>query len=300
MFYGSGVALVTPFKDGKIDEKALTQLIEEQITTGTDFLVPCGTTGESPTLSHEEHDWIIEHSVKIAQGRIKVLAGAGSNSTAEAIRLTQHAKEVGADGTLQITPYYNKPTQDGLLAHFEAIHEAVDLPIVLYNVPGRTSVNLLPETVTQLAKFKNIIGIKEASGSLEQVSQIIEGCSSDFIVLSGEDSLTFPMLSLGVKGAISVTANLVPKLCAEMFHCLGISRHGTQMTKNPNWEKAREIHFKLSEINRTLFIATNPIPIKSALAMTGKIKDELRLPLTSLKGEKRQALENALVNLQLI
>ncbi len=299
MFYGSGVALVTPFKNEKIDEAALTQLIEEQIAAGTDFLVPCGTTGESPTLSHEEHNWVIEHCVKIAQGRIKVLAGAGSNSTAEAIRLAKHAQQVGADGSLQITPYYNKPTQAGLIAHFEAIHNAVDLPMVLYNVPGRTSVNLLPDTVAQLAKLPNIIGIKEASGSLDQISQIIETCSKDFVLLSGEDSLTFPMLSLGVKGSISVTANVVPQLCAQMFQSLGISHQGIK-TENQNWERAREIHFALAELNRVLFIATNPIPVKSALAMMGKIKDELRLPLVSLKGEARQSLEKTLKAMKLI
>ncbi len=290
MFEGSGVALVTPFKNGKVDEQALALLIDEQISSGTDFLVPCGTTGESATLSHEEHDRVVDLTVELAKGRVKVLAGAGSNNTQEAIRLTQHAKNSGADGTLQINPYYNKPTQEGLFRHFEAISKAVDLPMVLYNIPGRTGVNMTPETTARLAKLNGIVGIKEASGSLEQVSRIIEICPKDFTVLSGEDALTFPMLALGARGAISVTANLVPKKCAEMFRA---ARQG-------EWNRARQIHQELAELNRVLFVETNPIPIKTALALMNKMQGDLRLPLVPPSQEHLEQIKRVLKNYGLI
>src|SRR5215831_17782585 len=257
MFEGSGVALVTPFRNGKIDETALTNLIEEQIAGGTKVLIPCGTTGESATLSHEEHNRVIDITVAAAQRRVPVLAGAGSNSTAEAIRFTQHAKRAGADGSLHICPYYNKPTQEGLYLHFEAVARSCDLPLVLYNIPGRTSVNMLPKTVARLAKIDTIVGIKEGSGSLVQVSDILEQCPKDFIVLSGEDALTFPMLALGAKGSVSVTANLLPKTCAELFAAAG----------RGDWERARQIHFELAAMNRVLFLETNPAPVKTALGL---------------------------------
>ncbi len=284
MFQGSGVALITPFKNGKIDEAALRLLIEEQIQAGTQILIPCGTTGESATLSHEEHDRVIDLTIEVAQGRAKVLAGAGSNSTEEAIRLTQHAKKSGADGTLQINPYYNKPTQEGLYRHFEAIARAVDLPIILYNIPGRTGVNMSPSTMARLAKLDLILGVKEASGSLEQVSRILEECPSTFTVLSGEDGLTFPMLALGARGAISVTANLLPRLCANMM----------ESAQQGRWDEARHIHFRLAEINRALFWETNPIPVKTAFAMMGKIQDEFRLPLTSMDSSHRENFRRVL------
>lgn len=284
MFIGSGVALVTPFKNGKVDEKGLAQLIEEQISAGTRFIVPVGTTGESATLSHEEHDRVVEIAVQVAHQRIPVLAGAGSNSTEEAIRLTAHAKKAGADGVLQVNPYYNRPSQEGLFRHFEAIAGQVEIPIVLYNIPGRTGVNMSVETMARLAKIDTIVGVKEASGSLTQVSQIIEQCPENFVVLSGEDALTFPMLALGAKGAISVTANILPDKCARMFSAL----------EQNDWEAARKFHYELEEINQALFIETNPVPIKTALGMVKKISAEVRLPLVPLSKENENRLREVL------
>lgn len=290
MFEGSGVALITPFKNNKIDEEALGELIEAQIKAGTQVLIPCGTTGESATLTHQEHDRVIELTVKAAKGRAQVLAGAGSNSTAEAIRLTRHAQEAGVDGVLLISPYYNKPTQEGLYLHFKTIAEAVDIPIVLYNVPGRTGVNMAPSTVARLARIKNIVGIKEASGSLTQVSEILELCPQDFLVLSGEDALTFPMLTLGAKGAISVTANVLPDLCAQMM----------EAAFQGDWERGRQLHFQLAKMNRVLFIETNPIPVKTALALMKKISGELRLPLSPLSEASLQELQKVMKEYRLI
>ncbi|MFO1463500.1 MAG: 4-hydroxy-tetrahydrodipicolinate synthase [bacterium] len=289
MFEGSGVALITPFRDGKIDERALVDLIEAQIAGGTQLLVPCGTTGESATLSHEEHDRVIDITVAAAKGRVPVLAGAGSNSTAEAIRLTLHAKQAGADGALHICPYYNRPTQEGLYRHFEAVAKAAAFPIVLYNIPGRTGVNMLPKTVARLAKLDNIVGIKEAS-TVGQVSELIELCPPEFAVLSGEDALTFPMLALGAKGAISVTANLLPKLCRELFDA----------ASKGDWLRARQIHFELAEMNRVLFLETNPAPVKAALGLMKKISPELRLPLVSVGDESLEALKQALRSYRLL
>lgn len=290
MFEGSGVALVTPFRDGKIDEKALIALIDEQIAAGTKVLVPCGTTGESATLSHEEHDQVIDITVAAAKGRAKVLAGAGSNSTAEAIRLTQHAKKSGADGTLHICPYYNRPSQEGLYRHFEAVARATDFPLVLYNIPGRTGVNMLPKTVARLAKIDGIVGIKEASGNLGQVSDIVEQCPPDFAVLSGEDALTFPMIALGAKGAISVTANVLPKLCAEMFAA----------AERGDFGRARQIHYELAAMNRVLFVETNPVPVKAALGLMKKISPEVRLPLAPLAKESLEELQRVLQSYRLL
>ena len=290
MFEGSGVALVTPFKNGGIDEKALVQLMEEQIASGTKVLIPCGTTGESATLSHEEHDRVVEITVQAAKKRAKVLAGAGSNSTTEAIRLTQHAKKSGADGTLHICPYYNKPTQEGLFRHFEAVAKATDFPLVLYNIPGRTGVNMSPQTIARLAKIDSIVGIKEASGSLVQVSDIIEICPNDFTVLSGEDALTFPMLALGARGAISVTANLLPKKCAEMI----------EAADKGDWAKAKKNHYELAPMNRVLFLETNPTPVKTALALMKKIEAEVRLPLAPLSPATLEELKKVLKGYALI
>lgn len=290
MFTGSGVALITPFKDGAIDEAAFSRHIEEQITAGTDFLVPCGTTGESATLSHEEHDRVVEMTVSLAAKRVKVLAGAGSNSTAEAIRLTQHAKKAGADGVLHINPYYNKPTQEGLFRHFEAVAAAVDIPVILYNIPGRTGVNMSPETMARLAKIDTIIGVKEASGSLVQVSDIIAACPEGFLVHSGEDALTFPMLTLGAQGAISVTANVLPQKCAAMFRA----------AEAGEWERAKKIHYELAEMNRVLFVETNPAPVKAALHLLKKIGPDLRLPLVSVTSEHLQEIRSVLQSYDLL
>ena len=271
MFSGSMTALVTPFKDGKVDESTLKKLIDFQITNGTRGLVPCGTTGESSTLSHHEHDRVIEITVKHSAGRIPVIAGTGSNSTAETIRLTEHAKNVGADACLVIVPYYNKPTQSGLLAHFTKVADTVDIPIIMYNIPGRTAINMLPETIAQLSQHKNIIGVKEASGNLAQVSQIISLCN--IIVLSGDDALTLPILSVGGKGVISVASNIVPRDIDEMVSSFD----------KGNLVKARRIHYKLFPLFKDLFIETNPAPLKTAMAFLDMIEEEIRLPLVPLQ-----------------
>ncbi len=284
LFTGSMVALITPFKGGKIDEAALRKLIDFQIQNGTSTLVPCGTTGESATLSHEEHDRVIEITVDQAQKRAKVLAGTGSNSTNEAIRLTQNAKKAGADGALLINPYYNRPTQEGLRQHFEAIAKAVDIPQMLYNIPGRTGVNMLPETVASLAKIPNIVGIKEASGNLVQASEIIAACPKDFTLVSGEDALTWPLCAIGAQGAISVTANILPRLCADLW----------QAYSQGQLQRCRQIHDELLEINNVLFIETNPAPIKTALSLIGLCSDEIRLPLVKIKPENAEKLKSVL------
>ena len=269
MFEGSFVAIVTPFKNGKVDSVALKNLIEFHIENGTNGIVPCGTTGESATLNHAEHEEVIQITVDTCKGRIPVLAGTGSNATQEAVELTQKAQKIGADGALLITPYYNKPTQEGLYQHFSVVAKEANLPIVLYNVPGRTSVNMVSETVVRLSQIKNIVGIKEASGSLVQVSEIIASCDSNFSVISGEDALTWPMLAIGGKGVISVTANLVPdkfsKLC--------------QAAKQGDVENAKAIHYELMKLNDIMFVETNPIPVKAALALMGWIENEFRAPL---------------------
>jgi len=272
MFSGSAVAVVTPFRDGKVDYAALEKLIEFQIKNGTRILVPCGTTGESATLSFEEHHEVIRFCVEKANKRIKVIAGTGSNNTEEAIILTQYAKEAGADGALLITPYYNKPTQEGMYLHFKKIADTVDLPQILYNVPGRTGVNLLPETVIRLSKIKNIVGVKEASCSLEQVSQIVQHADDDFIVLSGEDSLTFPILALGGRGVISVVANIIPGAVAEMVEAF----------EQGHIKKARGMHFQMFDLMKAVFFETNPIPVKTAMGIMGLCSDEMRLPLSPM------------------
>lgn len=278
------VALVTPFKDGKIDEKSLRDLVEWHISAGTDVLVPCGTTGESATLSHEEHDRVIRIVVEQAKKRVKVLAGAGSNATEEAIRLTREAKKSGADGALSITPYYNKPTQEGLYRHFKAIATAAGLPLVLYNVPSRTGVNMLPETVSRCAKIDNIVGIKEASGNLVQVLEILRQCGDNFDVISGEDALNFPIMACGGTGSISVTANVVPQemavLCDSFFA--------------GDREKARFLHEKLLPLHEAMFFETNPIPVKTALGLMGKCSPEMRLPLCPMGEANLEKLKKVL------
>ena len=284
MFSGSLVAIVTPFSKGKFDEKAMADLIEFQIAHGTHGIVPCGTTGESATLTPEEHERVVAVTVEVVNKRIPVIAGTGSNSTDEAIIFTKHAKSVGADGALLITPYYNKPTQEGLFRHFEAVAKAVDLPQILYNIPGRTSINMLPTTTARLSQVPNIIGIKEGSGSLQQVSEIIHYSKQDFLILSGDDPLTLPMMALGGKGVITVTANVAP---TDMAHMVSAALKG-------NYEEARTLHFKLTPLFSALFLETNPIPVKAALAMMGKMSEEVRLPLTPLADEYRPKLQEAL------
>jgi len=284
MFKGVFVAVVTPFKNGKIDEEALRGLIDFQIAGSVDGIVPCGTTGESATLNHEEHDQVIRIAVDACKGKASVLAGTGSNSTQEAIQLSRNAKNAGADGLLQITPYYNKPNQEGLYHHFSSIADAVDLPIVLYNVPSRTSVNMVPETVVRLAKIKNIVGIKEASGSLQAISKIIDNCGKDFTVLSGDDPLLWPILAIGGKGVISVTANILPAKVAALCKAAAIG----------DIAGARSLHYELMDINDSLFIDTNPIPVKAALHLMGKIENELRGPLIELSKDTLERLKKAM------
>ena len=290
MFKGSIVALVTPFKNGKFDEKAYADLIEWHIAQGTHGIVPCGTTGEASTLDFREHYRVIEVAVKVAKKRIPVIAGTGANSTDEAIEITKKAKKLGADGALLVTPYYNKPTQEGLYRHYKAVAEAVKIPIILYNVPGRTSVNMLPSTVARLAEFKNIVAIKEATGDMKQASELIRLCGHRMAVLSGDDFTTLAMLALGGKGSISVTANIAPKDAAEMYNA---------------WErgdlaKARQLHYKLEPLNSAMFIETNPIPVKTALVLMGKVREEFKLPLCEMSRANREKLKDVLKNAGII
>lgn len=290
MFTGSLVAIVTPFRQGKVDERALAELIEWQIANGTTGIVPCGTTGESATLSHSEHDRVIELTVEVVRRRVPVIAGTGSNSTEEAITLTKHAKQAGADGALLITPYYNKPTQEGLCRHYTAIAEAVDLPLVLYNIPGRTGVNMLPSTIARLSAIKTIVGVKEGSGSVQQASDIVQLCGDRLTVLAGDDSLTLPMMAVGAKGVITVTANIMPMEMAGLVKAFAEGRI----------DEARRIHFKLSPLFAALFYETNPIPVKEALGLMRKIDPELRLPLCPMAQDTREKLIRVLKDAALI
>ena len=284
MFEGSFVAIVTPFKNGEVDASALRELIEFHIVNGTNGIVPCGTTGESATLSHAEHEEVIRISVETCKGRIPVLAGTGSNATQEAIELTLRAQKIGANGALLITPYYNKPTQEGLFQHFSAVAKETDIPIILYNVPSRTSINMLPSTVARLSSVDNIVGIKEASGSLVQVSEIIDSCGPDFEVISGEDPLTWPILAIGGKGVISVTANLVPDKFAKLVDA----------ARTGDVETAKALHYELLKLNDIMFVETNPIPVKSALALMDRIQNEFRAPLCPPSEESLSQLKTVL------
>ena len=284
MFKGSMVAMVTPFKEGKVDEVKISELVNFHIQNGTDVLVPCGTTGESATLSFEEHERVVETTISAAQGKIPVIPGTGSNNTAEAIRLTNHAKKAGASGALLISPYYNKPTQEGLYQHFKAVAEAVDIPIVLYNIASRTAVNIEPETVARLAEIKNIVAIKEASGSLSQMSRIVSLCGGKLTLISGDDALTLPLLAIGGKGVISVIANIVPADLKEMI---------TEFEKG-NIEGARKIHYRLLPLIKVMFIETNPAPVKTAMELMGMISGELRLPMCPMKNANVEKLEKVL------
>ncbi|HUX00119.1 MAG: 4-hydroxy-tetrahydrodipicolinate synthase [Phycisphaerae bacterium] len=283
MFSGTLVALVTPFRDGQVDYAAIERLVEWHVEQGTDGLVPVGTTGESPTVDIEEHERIIRTVVERAAGRLPVVAGTGGNATAEAIHLTRFAKEVGADASLQVCPYYNKPTQEGLYRHFAAIAEAVDLPMVLYNIPSRTGVSMTPATIARLADVPQIVAIKEATGSMDQASEILSRCA--LTVLSGDDSLTLPLMALGAQGVISVVANLVPKDVKRL----------TEAMLAGDLETAQEAHRRLFPLCRAMFLETNPIPVKAAMKLTGLLEsDEKRLPLTDLGPENAAALKKAL------
>lgn len=290
MFTGAMVAIVTPFRGGHVDRDRLANLIEFQIAGGIDAIVPCGTTGESATLTPEEHKAVVEFTIGVVKGRVPVIAGTGSNATAEAIEYTRHAKEAGADAALLITPYYNRPTQEGLYQHYLAVAAAVDIPLIPYNVPGRTGVNMLPETVARLASVRNIVGIKEASGSIVQVSEIIHKCPETFAVLSGEDAANWPILAVGGKGMISVTANVAPGDVAAMWDAFS----------KGDYEEARRLHYKLMPLNSAMFFETNPIPVKTALGLMGKIDPELRLPLTAMAAANIEKLRAVLVNYRLV
>jgi len=272
MFTGSMVALVTPFKNGQIDWPSLEALVEFHLQSGTNGIVPCGTTGESATLSHQEHDDIIKAVIKTVNKRVPVIAGTGSNSTDEAVRLTREAEKSGADGALMISPYYNRPTQEGIYQHYEKVASEVGIPLIIYNIPGRTGSKIEPETLARLAEIKNVAGVKEATGSVDQAIDVIRLCGDRLALYSGEDSLIFSLMALGGKGVISTVANVAPKETAQLADaCL-----------KGNWEKGRELQFKLMPLIRSLFIETNPIPVKTALSLMGMCSGDLRLPLTPM------------------
>ena len=280
VFEGVLTALVTPFRNGAVDERALQELIEIQIATGVDGIVPCGSTGEAATLSHAEHQRVVEVAVAAARGRVQVLAGTGSNSTSEAVALTLHAKEAGADGALLISPYYNKPTQAGIYAHYAEVARQTSFPLVVYNIPGRTASNILPETMARLSELDQVVGCKEASLDLAQVSRVVARCPADFAVLAGDDAITLPMLAVGGRGAISTVSNVAPGEVVEMVRAF---RAG-------DLARARQAHLRLLPLVDALFIETNPIPVKAALAMRGLIHEELRLPLVPISDTNRERL----------
>jgi 4-hydroxy-tetrahydrodipicolinate synthase len=284
MFQGSIVAIVTPFKNGEVDEEGFRQLIEFQIKNGTSAIVPCGTTGESATLSFEEHHRVIDITVEAVRKRVPVIAGTGGNSTAEAIELTAHAKKAGADATLQVAPYYNKPTQEGLYQHFKAIAKAVPLPQVLYNIPGRTGVNMLPATVARVAELREVVAIKEASGDLGQMAEVLRLAGDKITLLSGDDNLTLPVLAIGGKGVVSVVANIAPKDSAEMV----------KAWQDGKADECRKLFYKLLPLCQAMFYETNPIPVKTSLALMGKVEGEMRLPLCAMAPANLEKLKGAL------
>ena len=290
-FRGAFVAIVTPNIDGQIDEQGLVDLIEFHIANGTHGIVPCGTTGESATMSHAEHHRVVELTVKTVNGRVPVVAGSGSNSTSEAIDLTKHAKAAGVDGVLMVSPYYNRPSQEGLYQHFKAVAEAVDVPIILYNVPSRTSSNVLPATVARLAAIDNIVGIKEATGSLNQVSEVIMLCPDDFAVLSGDDFTSMATVLVGGTGVISVTSNVAPRDMSDMM----------EAALAGNLARANELHYKLFPLMQAMFYDTNPVPAKTTLHLMGKIKSAApRLPLCSMSDDNLARLKATLTAYGLI
>jgi 4-hydroxy-tetrahydrodipicolinate synthase len=283
MFTGAMVALITPFQDGKIDYETLDELVDFQLDNGIDGIVPVGTTGESPTLSHDEHKQVIERVVRAVGGKVPVIAGAGSNSTAEAIELAAFSKKVGADATLQVDPYYNKPTQEGFYQHFKAVAEEVDLPIVLYDIPGRCGAGMTPDTIVRLAEIENIVAIKDATGKMDHVSEVATQC--DLTILSGDDSMTLPIASVGGKGVVSVVANIVPADVKAM----------TDLILEGDLVSARQWHKKLFALSRNMLsLATNPIPIKAAVSMLNLASEELRLPMTPLDEDKKEVLRQTL------
>jgi 4-hydroxy-tetrahydrodipicolinate synthase len=290
MFSGSLVPLVTPLRDGKLDRDGLERVIEHVLAAGSDGLIPCGTTGESATLSHEEHEQVVRWTIEIARKRVPVIAGTGSNSTAEAIRLTKGAERAGADGALLISPYYNKPTQEGIFLHYKAVAEASRLPLIVYNIPGRTASKIEPATLARLSRVPGVIGVKEATGSIETTIEILAAAADGFAVYCGEDALNFPILAAGGKGLISAVANVAPKPLADMAHAAAEHR----------WEDARRIHFELLALVKVLFIETNPIPVKTACALLGLCSAEMRLPLTPMTEASLVKLKKVLADYKLV
>jgi 4-hydroxy-tetrahydrodipicolinate synthase len=291
MFTGTYTAIVTPFRDGKVDEIALERLVRRQIGAGVDGIVPVGTTGESPTVNYEEHIHIIALSVRFAAGRVKVLAGTGGNSTTEAVYLTEQAEKVGADGSLQVAPYYNKPSQEGLFQHFREVARHTRLPIMLYSIPGRCGIEIGVDTTARLAReFKNVVGIKEAGGSPDRVSQIRAALGSRFVILSGDDSLTLPFMALGAQGVISVASNVVPRQVVQMVNAFSAGKTAA----------ALKLHERLYPLFKELFIETNPVPVKTALAMQGLMAEELRLPLVAMQPKNREILRATMKKLNLL
>ncbi|MDI6703709.1 MAG: 4-hydroxy-tetrahydrodipicolinate synthase [bacterium] len=290
MFSGCFVALVTPFSNGKVDKEGLKSLVEFHIKEGIDGIVPCGTTGESATLSMDEHKEVVELVIEYVGGRIPVIAGAGSNNTLEALELTRFAKKAGASAVLSITPYYNKPTPSGLYEHYRTISSEVDIPIILYNIPSRTGINMSPETIKKISEIENVVGVKEASGDLKQVSEIIRLCGEDFTVLSGDDFIILPLMAVGGKGVISATANVAPRDMTNMIK---------EFNKG-NISEARRLHYKLLPLCKAMFIETNPGPVKAALSMMGKISEEIRLPLVKVREDTREKIKKALIEYGLI
>lgn len=285
MFGGSIVALITPFKEGEVDYEALGRLIDFHVNNGTDAILVCGTTGESPTLTFEEHDKVVEFAVKHAAGRIKVIAGTGANATHEAVHLTAHAKEVGADAALLVVPYYNKPTQEGIYRHFATVAEEVDIPIILYNIPSRTGVEIAVDTIYRLVSdHPNIVGSKESTPNMDRISEIRKRLGGNFSILSGDDSLTLPMMALGAVGVVSVVSNVLPKEVKAL----------TTFALEGRFDKAREIHYYLYDLFKVLFIETNPIPVKTACWMMGMCEKEFRLPLCEMKPENEAKLREVL------
>jgi 4-hydroxy-tetrahydrodipicolinate synthase len=284
MFSGTFTALVTPFRNGEVDVEALEGMVEFQIEHGVSGLVPCGTTGETPAMSEEEDRVVVETVVRVAAGRVPVVAGTGSNSTDMAIKYTKMAQEVGADGSLQVAPYYNKPTQEGLYRHFAAIAESTDLPLILYNIPGRTSVTISAETMARLAEIPNIVGVKDSTLSMNMISDVISLCGEEFDVLSGDDPMTLPLIALGGVGVISVASNVAPGAVSDMVKAL----------LEGDFERGRELHYELLSLFRALFVETNPIPVKTAASLLGLCSDEMRLPLIPMGGENLRRLQETL------
>jgi 4-hydroxy-tetrahydrodipicolinate synthase len=284
MFSGTFTALVTPFRNGEVDVEALEGMVEFQIQHGVSGLVPCGTTGETPAMSEAEDRVVVETVVRITNGRVPVIAGTGSNSTDMAIKYTKMAQEVGADGSLQVTPYYNKPTQEGMYRHFAAIAESTDLPLVLYNIPGRTGVTISAETLARLAEIPNVVGVKDSTLSMNMIADVVSLCGEEFDVLSGDDPMTLPLVALGGRGVISVASNVAPGAVSGLVKAL----------MEGDWERGRELHYELLPLFRTLFIETNPIPVKTAASLLGLCSDEMRLPLVPMEGENLRVLQETL------